>query len=90
MIREKQEKTIYLSASKGHYRVVFSIDTAEETNGKCEIAMGGNLLAEKEIAGNKEVELEFDVEGAEEGIEFRVQTEGGSLRCDSVHLWKQE
>lgn len=64
--------------------------TAEETNGKCEIAMGGNLLAEKEIAGNKEVELEFDVEGAEEGIEFRVQTEGGSLRCDSVHLWKQE
>ena len=52
--------------------------------------MGGNLLAEKEIAGNKEVELEFDVEGADEGIEFRVQTEGGSLRCDSVHLWKQE
>ena len=80
----------YMKLEQGHYRVVFSIDTAEETNGKCEIAMGGNLLAEKEIAGNKEVELEFDVEGAEEGIEFRVQTEGGSLRCDSVHLWKQE
>lgn len=80
----------YMKLEQGHYRVVFSIDTAKETNGKCEIAMGGNLLAEKEIAGNKEVELEFDVEGAEEGIEFRVQTEGGSLRCDSVHLWKQE
>ena len=56
--------------------MVFSIDTAEETNGKCEIAMGGNLLAEKEIAGNKEVELEFDVEGAEEGIEFACTDRG--------------
>ena len=75
---------------RGHYRVAFSIDTAEENHGKCEVAMGGKLLAEKEIAGSKEIELEFDVEGTEEGIEFRVQTEGGSLRCDSVHLWKQK
>ena len=80
----------YMKLERGHYRVAFSIDTAEENHGKCEVAMGGKLLAEKEIAGSKEIELEFDVEGTEEGIEFRVQTEGGSLRCDSVHLWKQK
>lgn len=80
----------YMKLEEGRYKAVFSIDAAEETKGKCEIAMGGTLLAEKEIAGNKEVELEFSVEGAGEGIEFRLQTEGGAVRCDSVRLLKQK